>query len=205
MALTTTEKLALAALGIDEVMLKGRGVGARALKGIAKAAVKVSPYVARGGAVGAPVAGRTAAALAAANPVSTGLGLGLGFTQTPMGQELLEAAAERGRADRIALEQAITDRIQAATDIARSPMVQSGAKSFVKRKVSNYNKAIKAGMAAVKKSNFDGKRGTFRNAKVSFKKVNKVASAVNKGKKVASKGVTGVISKAVGRFLRRKK
>ena len=56
-------------------------------------------------------------------------------------------------------------------------------------------------MAAVKASKFNGKKGVISNAKTTFAKVNKVASAVNKGKKVASKGVTGVIKRAVGRFL----
>ena len=39
------------------------------------------------------------------------------------------------------------------------------------------------------------------NAKSTFATVNKVASAVNKGKKVSAKGVSGVIKRAVGRFL----
>ena len=76
-----------------------------------------------------------------------------------------------------------------------------GVPRAAKRKVSKYSKAVKAGMAAVKASKFNGKKGKISNAKTTFAKVNKVASAVNKGKKVASKGVTGVIKRAVGRFL----
>ncbi len=56
-------------------------------------------------------------------------------------------------------------------------------------------------MQAVKKSKFGGKPGTISNAKKTFATVNKVASAVNKGKKTAKKGITGVISKAVRRIL----
>lgn len=201
MALTATEKAALIALGIDEAMLKGRGVAARTIKAIGKAAVKVSPYVARGAIATAPVVGRTAAALAAANPVSTGLGLGLGFTQTPTGQALLEAAAERGAADRRALEQAIDERVFAVTRAVQSPQFEAGARSIVRRKVSKYQKAVKAGMKAVKASKFDGKKGTLRSAKKTFGTVNKVASAVNKGKKVATKGVTGLIARTVRRIL----
>ena len=146
-------------------------------------------------------AGRTGAALAAANPVSTGLGLGLGFTQTPTGQALLEAAAERGAADRRALEQAIDERVFAVTRAVQSPQFEAGARSIVRRKVSKYQKAVKAGMKAVKASKFDGKKGTLRSAKKTFGTVNKVASAVNKGKKVATKGVTGLIARTVRRIL----
>ena len=201
MALTTTEKAALIALGIDEVMLKGRGVAARTIKSIARAAVRVSPYVARAAVPAARTAAGVAGSLAAANPISTGLGLGLGFTQTPQGQALLEAAAERGAADRIALEQAIDERIFRAKRIASDPTVQAQVKSAVKRRVSKYQKAVKAGMKAVKASKFNGKKGTITNAKKTFATVNKVASAVNKGKKVAAKGVTGTIARAVRKIL----
>jgi hypothetical protein len=146
-------------------------------------------------------AGRTGAALAAANPVSTGLGLGLGFTQTPTGQALLEAAAERGAADRLALEQAIDERIFRVTKAVESPEFKSGAKSVVRRKVSKYQKAVKAGMKAVKASKFNGKKGTISNAKKTFGTVNKVVSAVKKGKKVSAKGVTGTIARAARRIL----
>jgi hypothetical protein len=147
-------------------------------------------------------AGRTGAALAAANPVSTGLGLGLGFTQTPTGQALLEAAAERGAADRRALEQAIDERIFRAVRVAENPMVQSAVKSTVKRKVSKYSRAVKASMKAVKASKFNGKKGTISNAKKTFGTVNRVVSAVNKGKKVSAKGVTGTIARAARRILK---
>jgi hypothetical protein len=202
MALTTTEKAALIALGIDEAMLKGRGVAARTIKAIGRAAVKVSPYVARSAVATAPVVGRTAAALAAANPVSTGLGLGLGFTQTPTGQALLEAAAERGAADRRALEQAIDERIFRATRVAQDPFVQQSVKSTIKRKVSKYQKAVKASMKAVKASKFNGKKGTIKDPKKTFATVSKVVSAVNKGKKVATKGVTGTIARAARRIFK---
>ena len=202
MALTATEKLALAGFGLNELMLKGSGVGARSIKALGKAAVKLSPYVVRGAAVGAPIVGRTAATLAAANPVSTGLGLGLGFTQTPAGQELLESAAERGRQDRMALDQYIDDKVRQATTLVTSPMVREGAKSAVRRRASKYNRAVKAGMAAVKASRFNGSKGKITNAKKTFGTVNKVVSAVNKGKKVASKGIRGTIARAARRVFK---
>jgi hypothetical protein len=202
MALTTTEKAALLALGIDEALLKGQGVAARTIKAIGRAAVKVSPYVARSVRTTVPVVGRTAAALAAANPISTGLGLGLGYTQTPSGQALLEAAADRGAADRIALQQAIDERIFQFTKAVESPEFRSGARSVARRKVSKYSKAIKEGMKAVKASKFNGKKGKISNAKKTFGTVSRVVSAINKGKKVSTKGVTGVISRATRRIFR---
>ena len=202
MALTTTEKAALIALGIDEAMLKGRGIAARTIKSIAKAAVRVSPYVIRAAPPVAATAAGVAGRLAAANPVSTGLGLGLGFTQTPTGQALLEAAEERGAADRRALEQAIDERIFKATRIAQDPFVQQSVKSTIKRKASKYSRAVKAGMKAVKRSKFDGKVGTIKNPKKTFSTVNKVVSAVNKGKKVATKGVRGTIARAARRIFK---
>jgi hypothetical protein len=149
----------------------------------------------------APPAARGVASLAQRFPRATGVGLGLGFLETEQGEALLQAAAERGAADRIRLEQAIDERIFAATRLAENPMVQSGVRSTVKRKVSKYSKAVKAGMAAVRASKFNGKKGTISNAKRTFATVSKVASAVNRGKKVASKGVRGTIARAVRKVL----
>ena len=199
MALTTTEKLALLALGIDEAMLKGQGVAARTIKAIGKAAVKVSPYVAR---TVVPAASRGVGAIARRNPVGFGAGLGLAALETPPGEALLEMAADRGAADRRALEQAIDERIFKATRIAQDPFVQQSVKSTIKRKASKYSRAVKAGMKAVKRSKFDGKVGTIKNPKKTFSTVNKVVSAVNKGKKVATKGVRGTIARAARRIFK---
>ena len=150
----------------------------------------------------APPAARGVASLAQRFPRATGVGLGLGFLETEQGEALLQAAAERGAADRRRLEQAIDERIFAATRVIESPMVQSGVRSTVKRKVSKYSKAIKAGMSAVRASKFNGKKGTISNAKRTFSTVSKVVSAVNKGKKVTSKGIRGTIARAARRILK---
>tara|TARA_Y100001951_G_scaffold8128_1_gene5134 strand:+ start:815 stop:1432 length:618 start_codon:yes stop_codon:yes gene_type:complete len=182
-----------------------------------KNSVKFAQYAAKKGiqlaGVGvartAPVAGRGLASLAKRNPVGFGAGLGLAALETPPGEALLEMAAERGAADRRALEQAIDERIfratraaESATMAAKSPMFQRSVKSAVKRKASKYSRAVKAGMKAVKKSKFDGKRGTIKNPKKTFATVNKVVSAVNKGKKVATKGVRGTIARAARRIFK---
>ena len=193
-----------------EVAIAAYGLGRILPAGSTRAAVRATiPQLVRAGKVIAPVAGRTAASLAAANPVSTGLGLGLGFTQTPTGQALLESAAERGAADRVRAQQLFDEFVfrnftrpaELAGQLAQSPTVQQSVKRAARKKVSKYSKAVKAGMSAVKKSKFGGKVGTISNAKSTFSTVNKVASAVNKGKKVATKCVRGTIARAVKKIL----
>jgi len=70
-----------------------------------------------------------------------------------------------------------------------------------KRSISKFNKAVKSGMAAVRKSKSFGKPGNINNARRAFSAVTKVASKVNRGKKVPAKGVTGTIARAVRRIL----
>jgi len=193
-----------------EVAIAAYGLGRILPAGSTRAAVRaVIPQLVRAGKVIAPTVGRTAATLAAANPVSTGLGLGLAATQTPSGQALLDAAAERGRMDRVRAQQLldefifreVTQPMESIQTGLQSPTIQGAIKSKAKRKVSKYAKAVKAGMAAVKKSKFNGKKGKISNAKKTFATVNRVASAVNKGKKVSIKGVTGTIARAVRKVL----
>jgi len=193
-----------------EVAIAAYGLGRILPAGSTRAAVRaVIPQFVKAGKVIAPTVGRTAATLAAANPVSTGLGLGLAATQTPSGQALLDAAAERGAADRVRAQQLldefiyreVTQPTQTIATALQSPTFQASVKSKAKRKVSKYSKAVKAGMSAVKKSKFGGKAGKITNAKKTFATVNKVASAVNKGKKTGKKGITGVISRAVRKIL----
>ena len=155
--------------------------------------------------VGAARAAPVVASTAAANPLVAGTALGLGALATPPGQALLDAAAARGAADRIAAQQMVDEAIFRSTVLPARQLeaaVESPVfKPAVKRKVSKYSKAVKAGMKAVKSSKFIGKKGTISNAKTAFKTVNLVASAVNRGKKVANKGVRGVVARAVRKVL----
>jgi hypothetical protein len=70
------------------------------------------------------------------------------------------------------------------------------------KKATKYNRAVRAGMAAAKASQYFGKKGTINNPKKAFVTVNRVASKVNKGKKVSAKGVSGKIARAVRRILK---
>jgi len=176
----------------------------------AKNSAKFVSYAAKKGiqlaGVGAARAAPVVASTAAANPFVTGTALGLGALATPPGQDLLQAAAARGAADRIAAQQMVDEAIFRSTVLPARQLetaVESPVfKPAVKRKVSKYSKAVKAGMAAVKASKFGGKKGKISNAKSAFKTVNLVASAVNKGKKVSSKGIRGTVARAVKRILK---
>ena len=163
----------------------GKFVSYAAKKGIQLtgiAATRAAPPVARG-----------AASLVRRNPYAAaalgGYGLYRAGALDPV-EEAIEMEVER----RLQPIIDIPENIKRATE---TPVFRPA----VKRKVSKYSRAIKMGMAAVKASKFNGKKGKISNAKTTFAKVNKVASAVNKGKKVSAKGVTGVIKRAVSKYL----
>ena len=65
---------------------------------------------------------------------------------------------------------------------------------------NQHQKAVKAGMKALKASKYDGPKGKLRKPKLSFSKVNKTISRIKKRAKVSKKGATGVIARAVKRF-----
>ena len=156
-------------------------------RAVAKAAVRA---IGTAGMALAPPAGRFATGLAAANPVATGVGVGLGALATPPGQDLLEMAAERGRSDRVRFEQALTDLTRVTIPAAR------------KKTKSKFNSAIAAGMKAVRASTSFGAKGKINNAKKAFAAVTKTASRINKGGKVAKSGVLRKIGLAVKKVLK---
>jgi hypothetical protein len=193
--LTKLEKVLATAVGLD---IARPGTSRAAFTRAAQAAVAVVPRVAPPVARGAAGVGRAAlgagATFARRNPaVATGLGA--------------LALQQAGAFDPV--EEAIQQRVDAAVDRAMAPVqaiqrsdVQTIAKAKAKRKVSKYSKAVKAGISAVKASKFGGKKGKISNAKTTFATVNKVASAVNKGKKVAKTGIRGVAAKAIRKILK---
>ena len=95
-----------------EVAIAAYGLGRVIPAGATRAAIrKAIPALVRGGVAVAPPAAQTLGTLAAANPVSTGIGLGAATLASPAGTALLESAAERGAADRIAVQQMIDEAI----------------------------------------------------------------------------------------------
>ena len=120
-----------------------------------------------------------------ANPVTAGVGLGLGALQTDPGQQLLEMASERGRSDRVRFEQALTD------------LTMKTAPAVRKKKKSAFNKAVSVGMKVAKASTSYGKKNVINDSKKAFKAVTKEASRIKKGGKVASKGIKRKIGLAM--------
>jgi hypothetical protein len=145
-----------------------------ALKKIVIPAVSTSGRIAGNIALGAGrVLGSSAIGAAApivTNPYIAGTALGLGALQTQPGQDLLEAAGERGRMDRIRFEQALTD-------------IEVGAGKAVKKTKSKFNRAVSAGMKAAKNSASYGKKGVINAPKKVFTTVTKIASKINENKK----------------------
>ena len=138
-----------------------------------KAAIKIVkttlPIALRvGGSVGVSTA--RAALPLVTNPYLAGTALGLGALQTEPGQELLAAAEERGRMDRIRFEQALTD-------------LEVGVGKVKSRTKSKFNTAVSKGMKAVKNSVSYGKKGVISAPKKAFKAVVSTAAKLNKAKK----------------------
>jgi len=70
-----------------------------------------------------------------------------------------------------------------------------------KRKQTKFNKAVSAGMKAVRSSKSYGGKGKINNGKRAFAAVTKVASKVNKGKKVPKGAIYGAIARKVRKYI----
>jgi|LULI01.1.fsa_nt_gb hypothetical protein len=70
------------------------------------------------------------------------------------------------------------------------------------KKKSKFNRAIAAGMKAIRNSTSYGKKGTINNAKKAFTAVTKTASKINKGGKVPKKGIARKIGLAIKGILK---
>ena len=173
MAFSKLEKAMALVIGID---IAAPGFSRAAAKAAVAAVARATPPLAAG------VAGT-----AATFPITTGAALGGAALATPPGQDLLAAAAERGRMDRIRFEQALTDLTRVTIPKAKA------------RTKSKFNKMVSAGMKTVKASTSYGKKGTINNAKKAFSAVTKAASAVTKGKKAPRKGIKGRLMRLMKR------
>jgi len=160
-------------------------------KTLQKTVTKLLPLALRTAAVpAASIAGSVgrAAIPLATNPFLAGTAIGLGALQTEQGQDLLAAAEDRGRMDRIRFEQALTD-------------LEVGVGRTKTKVKSKFNKAVSKGMKVVKNSTSYGKKGTINNAKKAFSVVTKTASRLKKGGKVAKSGITRKIGLAIRSIL----
>ena len=153
MALSTSEKALAILLGADEVLLRGKGVAARTARAGLNASARAIVAAGSLGARAAPVAARGGAGLARG-----ALGLGAAYARRhPViaGAGALYGAHELGAFDPVyeALERA---RQMAAANLATAgptiiPELEAAYIAPVKRKISKANKAVKAGMAWLKK------------------------------------------------------
>jgi len=170
----------IAAYGLGRALPAGstRAAAKVAVAGMVKAGRVVVPAAGRASARVAPAVGRGALALARRNPYVAGGTALLAAQQAGLLDPFLEPVEE------FVEEEVIV------------PIQKSGRKTRTK-----FNKAVSAGMKAVKASKSYGKKGTINNAKRAFGAVTKIASKVNQGKKVSSKGVTGTIARAVRKIL----
>ena len=164
----------------------GRALPAGSTRRAARAAVST---IVKSGRIIAPAAGR--AAVGAARPLA-GAGVQLA-RRSPVG-----ATA----AGLLALQQAglLEPIIEPVQEVVEEEVIVPIQKS-AKRTRSKFNRAVSAGMTAVKQSKSYGKKGTINNARRAFSAVTKVASKINQGKKVSAKGVTGTIARAVRKIL----
>jgi len=164
----------VAALALDKGLdfLTGGAINKWSRKQAINIVTKVLPAALRIGAVpAASIAGSAARAALplVTNPYLAGTALGLGALQTQPGQQLLEAAEQSGADTRRSLDMALFN-LQAQTE------------EKVKRTKSKFNKAVGAGMKAVKAGTSYGKKGIINAPKKAFKAVVGVASKINRAK-----------------------
>ena len=74
-------------------------------------------------------------------------------------------------------------------------------KIIAPRKPSKFNKAIKTGMAIVKKSKSFGKPGSIRDSKKAFTTVTQTVSGLKKGRKAPKTGIRSKIARAVRKYI----
>jgi hypothetical protein len=127
---------------------------------------------------------------AVAGPPLAGAALGSAFLASDPGQALLEGAEQSGRDTR--------DRANTAFRVLEGEYFKKKRRT----KQTLYNKAVKVGMEALKKSKSRGKPGTINNPKKAFADVNKVTSAIYAGKPAPKgKGPRAIIGRAVRKVL----
>ena len=129
---------------------------------------------------------------------AVGYELGQYALQTEPGQQLLAAAEERGRQDRLRFDRYIQDTVA----LARDPTVRKARR---KKRMSKFNAAVKRGMSIVKSSTSYGRKGVINNPKKAFAAVTKTVSKVNRGKVTPKKGILKKIAIAAAKIIPKKK
>lgn len=167
-----------AAVGKDRLRAFYREAGRRGIN-LIRPGTFAQPVTAAAESVGPSLARRVGGTLARRSPYIVG------------GAALAEAARRTPDLIEDVIDQ--WDRAQEALGVP--------TKMRTKRKTSKFNKAISAGMKAVKKSKSFGKPGKFSNSKKAFAAVTKTVSGLKKGRKAPKKGVRATIARAVRTYI----
>jgi len=168
---------------------------------------KLGPPAARGAAGFIPAVARTAGMIALRHPyVAAGAAIYVGVTEREKIRALLEQGYDIVEERLPTPSPPPSPGIPGVSEIitggmaARQPFLPSPPRLTKRerdfslglrrtRKPSAFNKAVKAGMATVKKSTSYGKRGVIKPAKKAFTLVTKLASAKKKKKKAPKSGI----------------
>jgi len=201
------ERLAIG-FGIADFLTEGR-LSAPIARGTKAALKRAAPAIARGIIRYGPTVAVTAARVTPTPLAAAAVG-----AAAVQNRELIRDVAgnefERVQPSVQAYGQGVMERLRdpeqlLPVETGQSPAIEKlfGLPSGKPRRkiASKFNKAVKAGMAAVKGSTSYGKKGTINNARKAFSAVTKVASKVKQGKKVAVKGIQGKIARAVRKIL----
>jgi hypothetical protein len=213
MALTTAEKALAAVIGIETARPGTTGAASR--KAIMAGARAILAGTIRFAPAAARTTGRTLGAL---SPQGRLLLAGITAAEA-YDRGLLDAPIQAGR-------EAFVESTVAGLEQLRPFMPQSGPPEGFEgfgigggtqgigtaalaarlgnirgRPPTAHNQAVSAGMKALKASKYDGPKGKLRKPKASFSKVNKTVSKLKRRKKVARTGATGVIARAVKKFI----
>ena len=164
-----------------------------ALKALAKAAPR-APLPSTVPVAGQPITGVQAARMAA-GPAA----LATGYYMTGL------AAQDQARRDfeasqNVQIPIPLWNPLLADMPTIEVPQLNEPVRK-AKRKASGFNKAISAGMKAVRSSRFMGKKGNISNSKRAFATVTKTVSGMKKGRKRPTKGVRGAIARAARRYI----
>jgi len=130
-----------------------------------------------------------------------------GFTITQLREELNARDAMIAEQEFGSLAGRATELVQRISPVP-VPLAQATVaglqlgKKTRKKTVSKFSKSISAGMKAVRNSTSYGKKGTINNSKKAFSAVTKTASKINKGGKVAKKGIQRKIGLAIKGILK---
>jgi len=200
MAFSRLEKVLLAKLGVDVVRNPITRKAAQAL---------ISPIARFGARAGVSVAGTALGMgrLAFMNPyVLGGTAIFVAYHERDKIRNLLEQGyeiVEPAIAEAQARTRPILEQAAETTTIAypQGPGISAMPLFRTPRKKSSFNKAVGAGMRAVKASTSYGKKGTINAPTKAFTMVTKVAASVKKKLKAPKKGIRKKVWRAIKRFL----